>query len=125
MSETDPHLARWTLEQREAHQETTSHESFAIGARPEHPMSDAGGILIQSSDNVIGDRELELDVRPVLLGQVEVCVRLTTQSPGATKSHGKRAYLYASPPAMRELAWQLLETADSAEKLKLKPKPVR
>lgn len=80
MSETDPHLARWALEQREAHQEISRHDSFAIGARPERPMPDAGGILIKSSDNLIGERELELDVRPVVLGQVEVVVRLTTQA---------------------------------------------
>ncbi len=88
-------------------------------------MPSAGGILIRSSDNLVGERELELDVRPVVLGQVEVIVRLTTQAPGASKPHAKRAYLYASPSAMRELAWQLLETADAAEALKLKPKPVR
>jgi hypothetical protein len=125
MRDTDPRFARWTLEQRSEHQATSSHQSFALGARPERPLPDAGGILIKSSDNLIGERELELDVRPVVLGQVEVVVRLTTQSPGASKPHGKRAYLYASPTAMRELAWQLLETADAAEKLKLRPKPVR
>lgn len=125
MSETDPHFARWSLEQRAQHQATSSHESFALGARPEGALPDAGGILIKSSDTLIGERELEFDVRPVVLGQVEVVVRLTTQAPGASRPHGKRAYLYASPAAMRELAWQLLETADAAEKLKLKPKPVR
>lgn len=88
-------------------------------------MPDAGGILIRSSDNLVGERELELDVRPVLLGQVELVVRLTTKTPDTSKPHAKRAYLYASPTAMRELAWQLLETADGAEKLRLKPKPVR
>ena len=78
-----------------------------------------------SSDNQIGLRQLELDVRPVMLGEAEVCVRLTTQAPGAKRPHSKRAYLYASPAALRELAWQLLETAEAAEKLKLKPRPVR
>jgi hypothetical protein len=125
MSETDWHLARRSLEHRQERQEVSSHESFAVGARPEGPMPNAGGILIKSSDNLVGERELELDVRPVVLGQVEVVVRLTTQAPDASKPHGKRAYLYASPTAMRELAWQLLETADAAERLKLKPKPVR
>lgn len=125
MSETDPNLARWTIEQRAAHQAVSSHESFAVGARPERPIADAGGILIRSSDNLVGEREVELDVRPVLLGQVEVVVRLTTQAPDASKPHGKRAYLHASPAAIRELAWQLLETADAAERLKLRPKPVR
>jgi hypothetical protein len=125
MSETDLRLAGWSLEQRKARQEVSSHETFAVGARPEGPMPDAGGILIRSADNLVGERELEFDVRPVVLGQVELVVRLTTQAPEATKPHGKRAYLYASPAAIRELAWQLLETADAAERLKLKPKPVR
>jgi hypothetical protein len=48
-----------------------------------------------------GERELELDVRPVVLDQVEVVVRLTTQSRDASKPHSKRAYLYASPAAPR------------------------
>jgi hypothetical protein len=124
VTETDPHLARWTLEQRAERQETSSHETFALGLG-EGPMPHAGGIQINSSDNVVGERELELNVRPVLLGQVEVVVQLTTQAPGASRPHRKRAYLHASPEAMRELAWRLLETADAAEKLKLKPKPVR
>ena len=125
MSERDSDALGWVLEQRAERQEISSHESFAVGARPESPMPAAGGILIKTSDNVAGERELELDVRPVVLGHVEVVVRLTTQAPDASKPHGKRAYLQASPAAMRELAWQLLETADAAERLKLKPKPVR
>lgn len=125
MSERDSHTLGWALEQRAERQEISCHESFAVGARPEGPMPAAGGILIKTSDNLVGERELEFDVRPVLLGQVEVVVRLTTQAPDAGKPHGKRAYLHASPAAIRELAWQLLETADAAEKLKLKPKPVR
>lgn len=125
MSERDSHTLGWALEQRAERQEISSHESFAVGVRPEGPLPDAGGILIKTSDNLAGERELELDVRPVVLGQVEVVVRLMTQAPDASKPHGKRAYLYASPAAIRELAWQLLETADAAERLKLKPKPVR
>lgn len=125
MSERESDALGWVLQQRAERQEISSHESYAIGARPERPLSAAGGITMKSSDNVLGERELEIDVRPVLLGQVEVVVRLTTQAPDASKPHGKRAYLHASPAAIRELAWQLLETADAAERLKLKPKPVR
>lgn len=125
MSERESDALGWVLQQRQERQEISSHESFAVGARPEGPLPAAGGILIKTSDNMAGERELELDVRPVVLGQVEVVVRLTTQAPEASKPHGKRAYLHASPAAMRELAWQLLETADAAERLKLKPKPVR
>ncbi|MDB5428940.1 MAG: hypothetical protein JWP35_56 [Caulobacter sp.] len=125
MSEQDPHALGWALEQRVQRQEASSHEAYAVGARPERPMDSAGGVTLKSSDNAQGLRELEFDVRPVVLGQIELVVRLTTQAPNASKPHSKRAYLYASPAAMRELAWQLLETADAAEKLKLKPKPVR
>lgn len=106
-------------------QEISSHESYAIGARPERPLQAAGGITLKSSDNVVGERELEFDVRPVILGQVEVVVRLTTQAPDAARPHSKRAFLHASPAAMRELAWQLLDTADRAEQIKPRPKPVR
>lgn len=125
MSERDSDTLGWVLERRVERQETSSHETYAIGARPDRPLQDAGGVTLKSADNVLGQRELEFDVRPVLLGQVEVVVRLTTQAPEANKPHGKRAFFHASPAAMRELAWQLLETADAAEKLKLKPKPVR
>jgi hypothetical protein len=125
MSEPDSDALGWVLEQRVERQEISSHETYAIGARPGRPLQDAGGVTLKSSDNVLGQRELEFDVRPVVLGQVEVVVRLTTQAPEANKPHGKRAFFHASPAAMRELAWQLLETADAAEKLKLKPKPVR
>lgn len=116
---------RWTLARRAEQQATSRHESYVVAARPGEPMAGAGGVLIQSSDNLAGERQLELDVRPVLLGQAEVCVRLTTQGPAAARPHVKRAYLYASPAALRELAQQLLETADAAERLKLKPRPVR
>jgi hypothetical protein len=124
MSEPDPHLSKWALERREERQATSSYEVYAVGARPEGPMDGAGGIAVRSSDNAVGQRELEFDVRPVMLGQVEVCVRLTTQGRGAARPHAKRAYLYTSPTALRELARQLLETADAADKLKLKPRPV-
>lgn len=125
MSERDSDTLGWVLEQRVERQETSSHESYAIGARPERPLQAAGGITLKSSDNVAGERELEFDVRPVILGQVEVCVRLTTQAPDAVRPHSKRAFLHASPSAMRELAWQLLDTADRAEQIKPRPKPVR
>ena len=125
MSERDSDTLGWVLEQRVERQEISSHETYAIGARPERPLLDAGGITIKSSDNVLGQRELEFDVRPVILGQVEVCVRLTTQAPDAGRPHSKRAFLHASPAAMRKLAWQLLDTADRAEQIKPKPKPVR
>jgi hypothetical protein len=125
MNEWDSRGLGWALEQRSERQELSSHDTFAIGARPDGPLPDAGGIVIRSSDNQVGERELELDVRPVVLGEVELVVRLATQAPGAAKAHSKRAYLHASPEAVRKLAWQLLDTAEAADKLKLKPKPVR
>ncbi|WP_332764583.1 hypothetical protein [Phenylobacterium sp.] len=125
MSERESDALGWVLEQRMQRQEISSHETYAIGARPERPLQAAGGITLKSSDNVLGQRELEFDVRPVILGQVEVCVRLTTQAPDAARPHSKRAFLHASPAAMRELAWQLLDTADRAEQIKPRPKPVR
>ena len=125
MSEQDSDTLGWVLEQRAERQEISSHETYAIGARPERPLQAAGGVTLKSSDNVLGQRELELDVRPVILGQVEVCVRLTTRAPDAARLHSKRAFLHASPAAMRELAWQLLDTADRADRIKPRPKPIR
>lgn len=125
MSEHNSHTLGWVLQGRAERQELSSHETYAIGTRPDEPLPGAGGITLRSSDNLEGDRELELDVRPVVLGNAEVVVRLTTQAPGAMRPHSKRAFLYASPDALREFARQLLETADHAEQLKLKPKPVR
>lgn len=126
MDDSNPHLTRWVLDERQERQETSSHEVYAIGlGGPGGPLEGAGGIAIHSSDNAIGRRLLELDVRPVLLGQAEVRVRLTTHAPKSKRPHSKHAYLYASPTALREFARQLLETADAADKLRLKPKPVR
>lgn len=125
MSEDDPGLARWALEQRESRQQSDSHEAYLIGFRPEALVEEgAGGVRFKSSDNQLGEKELTLDVRPVLLGRVEVCATLSTRAPGAAKPHSKRLFMTASPKALRDLARQLLETADAAERRKLKPKPV-
>jgi hypothetical protein len=124
MSDPDPRLARWALEHRAERQSISSAELFATGVSDDGRQPGWGGILIRSSDNMIGARELELQLRPVLLGEVEVRVELTTAGPDARRAHVKRAYLYAPPSALRELAKQLLETAEAADKLKLKPRPV-
>lgn len=124
MADADHNLSRWALEQREARKQTSTHEAYALGASSSGPQPGWGGITLSSSDNVTGSRTLELDVRPVLLGQVEVRVRLSTQTPEAGKPHLKRTYLSATPAALRDLARQLLETADAADAMRPKPRPV-
>ncbi len=124
MKESDPHLFRWALDRRQERQATNSYEAFASGMGSPEPLEGWGGMSLRSSDNALGARELELQLRPVLLGDVEVRVQLTTEGPGSARPHLKRAYLYASPSALRDLAHQLLESADAADKLKLKPRPV-
>lgn len=124
MADVDPTLSRWAVEQREARQQTSVHEAYALGASSDGPQPGWGGVTLQSSDNVMGTRTLELDVRPVLLGEVEVRVRLTTHAPSSQRSHVKRTYLSATPTALRDLARQLLETADAADAMRPKPRPV-
>lgn len=96
-----------------------------IAHRPDGQGLDAGGVAFRSSDNQEGDKELVLDVRPVLLGHVELHVRLSSQGPNAARAHAKELYLTASAEALRDLAQQLLETAAAADARKLKPRPVR
>lgn len=125
MANQDPFAVRWVLEQREEQQTTSSYEAYALGAGPPRPaIEGAGGIAIRSSDKTAGSRELELNVRPVLPGEVEVTVALATRSPDAKRDQVKRAHLYASPAALRDLARQLLETADAADKLRPRPRAV-
>jgi hypothetical protein len=124
MADVDPNLSRWALEQREAREQASTHEAYALGASSHGPQPGWGGVSLSSSDNVTGARTFELDVRPVLLGQVEVRVRLSTQAPEAGKPHLKRTYLAATPAALRDLARQLLETADAADAMRPKPRRV-
>lgn len=124
MADIDPHLARWAQETREARQETNTHEAYALGASSGGPQPGWGGATLSSSNTSMGTRTLELDVRPVLLGVVECRVRLTTQPAGSDKAHSKKTYLSATPAALRDLARQLLETADAADAMRFKPRPV-
>src|SRR5690606_31042933 len=103
MKETDPHLAQWAQSMREARQDTSSHEVYCLSdATTGEPLMGWGGIVVNSSNNVTGERELELDMRPVLQGFVELRVRLSTKPAGSEKAHAKKAYLYATPTALRE-----------------------
>lgn len=125
MTDTDPHLARWAQEQREARQETNTHEAFGLTAgEAGKPKPGWGGVAVRSSNNTTGVQELDLDFRPVLLGFVEVRARLSTQPVGSEKPHAKKVCLHTTPTALRDLARQLLETADAADALKVKPRPV-
>lgn len=124
MADIDPHLARWTQEVREASQETNTHEAYALGAGSGGPQPGWGGMTLRSSNTSAGVRTLEIDVRPVLLGRVECRVRLTTQQPGSQTAHSKKAYLVSTPAALRDLARQLLETADAADAMRFRPRPV-
>lgn len=124
MKGPDPNLSRWARERREERQETNSHDLYGRSDPSGEPLSGWNGIAFRSSDNTNGERVLELDLRPVLLGLVEVHTRLSTQPVSSEKQHSKKAYLYTTPTALRDLARQLLDTADAADALKVKPRPV-
>lgn len=125
MKEPDLGLSRWAQEQREERQETNSYDLYGRRDPSGEPLPGWNGIALRSSDNGNGFRTLELDLRPVLLGLVEVRASLSTHPVASPKPHAKKAYLYTTPKALRDLAKQLLETADAADKLKVKPRPVR
>jgi hypothetical protein len=84
-----------------------------------------GGCALHSSDNEHGSRNFELDLRPLILGLVEVRVAIAMQAVDGARSHSKTAYLITTPDALRELARQLIDTADAADAKKVKPCPVR
>lgn len=124
MADADLNLARWALETREARQQTVTHEAYGLGVSSGGPRPGWGGVAFTYVDNVVGSRTLELDIRPVLLGEVEVRIRLATQAPDSEKPHGKKTHLCVTPAALRDLARQLLETADAADAMRPKPQPV-
>lgn len=126
MSGPDENMTRWARERREERQEANSHQVYVrCDGETKQPLLGWGGITLQSSDNVRGSRDLEIDLRPVLLGLVEVRALLSTQPISAGRARTKKAYLYTTPNALRELAKQLLDTADAADELRVRPKPVR
>ena len=125
MSGSDLNLARWAQDRRVERQEINTHRVYGRQeAATGKVMVGWGGCALQSTDNDRGARNFELDVRPVLLGLVEVRVSISTQPVEAQKSHSKAAYLCTTPEALRELARQLLDTADAADAMKVKPRPV-
>jgi len=79
--------------------------------------------VARSQDKFAGSRELDLEIRPVLLGMVAVRVSVSSQGVEATRSTKKSAELRMAPEALRGLAAHLLEAADAADALKLKPRP--
>lgn len=126
MSGSDPTLVHWVQSQRVERQETNSHDVYGRQANATgEVMVGWGGCVLKSEDNDSGAREFQLDVRPVLLGLVEVRVAISTTAADAQKSHSKIAHLCTTPQALRELAQQLLSTADAADGMKVRPRPVR
>lgn len=125
MKRPDPHLLRWAQEQRRTRHDVNVHDAYVrIDPETSLPMEGWGGINVCSSNNEQGRRELNLDARPVLPGFVELMVELTTQPVEAAKGHRKRATLYATPTAMRELADRLLHAAAAADRYRPELKPV-
>jgi hypothetical protein len=125
MTGKDPHLKAWAIEQLQATQARSDHSVHDLGLPDEEPFPGAGGVTFESEDNRQGRRALLLTARPVLLGQVELLVELTTQAPGRARPHRKLANLAATPEALRQLAYTLLDAADEADRNKPRPKPVR
>lgn len=121
----DPAWVRWAAEQREARQAKNIHRAFTFGIGTGEPTPGAGGIEVHSSDNENGARDLDIALRPVLLGLVEWRVQITTRGVSATRPHSKSTYLYTTPAALREFAAQLLETADEADKARPRPRPLK
>lgn len=116
---------RFAMEDREAREATNTHKTFRFGFKGgTDAMPGAGGISIRSADNEHGARDLEIVVRPVLLGLVEWYVTLAAQAIGR-KGQSKRAFLYTTPAAAREFAAQLLAAADEADRTRPRPRPVK
>ena len=121
----DPHAAGWAQDRRGERQEVNTHRVYGRqAAATGEVMVGWGGCALQSTDNDRGARNFEFDVRPVLLGLVELRVAISTQAVNAQKPHAKTAYLCTTPEALRELARQFLETADAADAMKVRPRPV-
>jgi len=125
MNGSDPHIARWAQDRRVERQEVNTHRVYGrqVAATGE-VMVGWGGCALQSTDNDRGAPNFELDVQPILLGLVEVRVAISTPSVDAQKPHSKTDFLCTTPEALRELAKQLLETADAADAMKVRPRPV-
>jgi hypothetical protein len=125
MTGSDPYAARWAQDRRVERQEVNTHRVYGRqDSATGEVMVGWGGCALQSTDNDRGARNFELDVRPVLLGLVEVRVAISTQAVDAQKPHSKSTYLCTTPEALRELATQLLQTADAADAMKVRPRPV-
>jgi hypothetical protein len=125
MSDRDPHLTAWAIEQLQTTQARTEHTVHGLGLPDGQPFPGAGGVTLESEDNHQGRRTLLLTARPVRLGQVELLAELTTQAPGRDRSHRKLVNLTATPESLRQLAYKLLDAADEADRNKPRPKPVR
>jgi hypothetical protein len=121
MSVKDPHLQRWAIEHQQETQARSEHQAYAIGPKGSGAMPGAGGVQFDHEDNQRGKRSLVFEARPVLLGRVEIRAQLTTQAPDQVRGHRKTAYITATPQALRDLARQLLETADAADRNKPRP----
>lgn len=125
MTSKDPNLTGWAIEQLQATQARADHTVHDLGLPDEAPIPGAGGVTFESEDNRQGRRTLMFTARPVLLGQVELLAELTTQLPGRARPHRKLVNLSATPEALRQLAYTLLDAADEADRNKPRPKPVR
>ena len=110
MIDKDPHLEAWAIDQLQATQARSEHSVHDLGLPDEEPFPGAGGVTFESEDNRQGRRALLLTARPVLLG---------------ARPHRKLVNLTATPEALRQLAYTLLEAADEADRNKPRPKPVR
>jgi hypothetical protein len=84
-----------------------------------------GGIEVTTEDNVRGRIQITVQMRPVLLGRVEISAKIETRPVHSERVHTKRAIAFATPAAMRELAAKLIESAEEAEKTAVRPRPVK
>lgn len=117
-------LERWAMERREEVEQVDLSEVYGRVDPTGQVMDGWAGISVSSSNNERGVSVVEIDVRPVLLGRVEVRVKATSRKPGAGKDHSKTLYVSATPEAIRDFAGRLMRCAELAERNKLKPRPV-
>jgi hypothetical protein len=122
---TDRVFAESEKTKRQRRQNRNSFSTFKVPVRGDlSHRSDWAVLEVRSADDERGARELEVMVRPDLLGLVQWVIRLSTRHPRKTRFRHDLAQLQSTPAALREFSALLVEIADQADKRRLKPQPV-
>ena len=112
----DEALVAWTLERiRERQQVTSSTVLYWSPPGSAEGLKGSGRLHLTFTDNVEGFRQVFVDVNPILRGKVAINLQTETEAKGATRRHSKRAFMEATPDAVRKFAALLLEAADEAD----------